>query len=202
MAVASEANTLNTHDEPAAGIMHTSTGRGGSGDAIDIDEKPWSVAFKEDPPDVREVEFDEEEMSARWYSTGEYFFIKKEALCLCRRMCTTNIEDTDTLSTRGLEIVDDSQVKQRKKMIDNVVKCVLEEQQRNGSDPDSLAPLYQELSQSCKRRSIENAINDHKDAECYLADTKKRLSAKNNTQPKMKGCLPSLFRKIARWNIR
>jgi hypothetical protein len=51
------------------------------------------------------------------------------------------------------------------------VRCVLEEQQRNGSDPDSLAPLYQELSQSCITRSIVNATDDARNA-----DTKQYLN--------------------------
>lgn len=158
--------------------------------------KTCLVAFNEDPH-VHEVYIDNEELQARWYSNGEYFFIKKEALGVVRRMAKTNIKDTNTVSTRGLEIVDDSQRKRRKQNIDNVVRCILDEQERNGSDPKILSPLYQTLSHVCIMKSIEHAANDAKDAEQYLADTKLYLNATTESHTKRQGFLRSFLGKLA-----
>lgn len=194
MAVANEDHRIDDNDEPSLSVMN----QRGQGVGAADQEKNSLVAFREEPPDVVEVHIDEEELQARWYSTGEYFFIKKEALSLARRMSNTKIKDTNTITTRGLEIIEDSQVKQRKQKIDNVVRCVLDAQERSGSDPEILAPIYRQLSHSCITRSIESATDDARDAALYLADMTENSSAKGKPRPRRKGFLQSFFGKDVR----
>lgn len=170
MAVANEDHVVNASDSALASTSANPT------------KNVRAVAFKEDPPEIREVRIDEDEVQDRWYSNGEYFFIKKEALSVVRRMSSATVQDTNSISTRGLEIIDDRRVKVRKKAIDGVVKCILEAQRISGSDPEYLAPLYQEMAQPSVRKSLENANCDAKDAEQYLADTKKQLGADEKTR--------------------
>lgn len=130
-----------------------------------------SVSFVEGPPKIQEVHIDEDEVKQRWYTNGEYFFIKKEAMNSVRRLATTRVEESDSFSSRGLEIVDDAQVKRRKETIDGTVQTILEAQSKRGSNPEMLSPLYKQITQSCIKESLQNATRDANDAKEYHRDS-------------------------------
>ena len=193
MAVANDEHSIGAGDSGLTSPLYPD---GGSSEMVPP-QKVRAVAFKDDPPEVREVRIEEYEVQERWYSNEEYFFIKKEALRVLRRVSRSNIEDTNAITTRGLEIVDDKQVKQRKQAIDSVVKCILEAQQISGSNPEHLSPLYQEMTQECVRKSLDNANSDAKDAEVYLADTKKELNTETKIRRTRLRMFQSLYRRFS-----
>jgi hypothetical protein len=146
------------------------------------------VMFQEEP-EVRE--FPEPfscELQERWYTSIEYFFIKKDAMNLVRRMSSTRIQDSNTVSTRGLEIVDEERVRVRRKAIDTAVHTVLKEQEERGkdADPEHLAAVYRRVSQDHVRKSIETANDDAKEAQTYLKDTRKSIKGYGKKRGKLK----------------
>lgn len=125
--------------------------------------------FKDDI-DVREVvKPSVSEFRNRWYTQGEYFVIKKQAMNTVRRMATTTLQDDDRICTRGLEIVDDEAVKRRKLHINSTVQRVLQEQedQRTGKDvdPEEIAEIYREITIPAVQKSIQTAHDDAQDVE-------------------------------------
>lgn len=192
MAVADEGHSIGLSLSSAGSTVYEDHGNS----SVDQQRKGLAVSFKEEPPEVHEVPVDKTEIQERWYSKGEYFFIKKEALNLVRRMSSSNVKDTDSISTRGLEVVDDRRVRKRKEAIDKVVKCILETQQMNGSDPECLAPVYKNMAQPCVRQSIDNASCDAKDAELYLADARRQWNFAARLKQKRFRLFHSLYQKL------
>lgn len=146
------------------------------------------VMFQEEP-EVREIQepFISEQQE-RWYTSAEYFFIKKDAMNLVRRMSSTRIEDSNTVSTRGLEIVDDERVRARRKAIETAVKAVLKQQDELGknADPEQIAAVYRQVSLDHVRKSIDTADDDAKEAEKYLKDTRKSINGGGKKRGKLK----------------
>jgi membrane-associated HD superfamily phosphohydrolase len=172
------ANDDDTHDHQASPCLNLSGDYG----QRPLNRIPTPIVMFNEDIEVREVATPStDECQDRWYSTGEYFFIKKEAMRTVRRMASTRLEESDTTCTRGLEIVISEVVKQRKQTIESVVQAVLKEQMKLGStrsDPEELARVYKQLNYPCIQRSIETAISDAKDVETYLADTRKTFRKK------------------------
>lgn len=163
------------------------------------------VLFSDVDPDVKEVEIEDAELQARWYSNGEYFFMKKEAMNTVRRMATTRIEESDTLTTRGLEIVDDAKVKRRKETINEAVRRVLDEQSKKGSNPDCLATIYNKVAHESVIVSIKTGAKDAKEAENILEDARRlwNPTCKPNSRDKKKAKswkprTPRLLKRLAR----
>jgi hypothetical protein len=108
----------------------------------------------------------------RWYTNGEYFFIKKDALNTVRRMNNSNIQETNSICTRGLEIVESEAQRRRKRAISCAVNAVLNEK---GAPPEAIAEAYRNATIECVEKSIEMAAHDAKDAESILKDVRKDL---------------------------
>ena len=135
----------------------------------------------------------DEEMKERWYTDGEYFFIKKDAMNTVRRLASTKgLKDDDRTSIRGLEIVDKTSVKEREARIKEAVKIVLERQRTltedttvGGADSASdgsvkraadeevlleIAKTYHEVACCAEEIAVQNACLDRKEAEEYLKE--------------------------------
>lgn len=141
------------------------------------------VTFENCKPQVTEYVIDDEELRHRWYSREEYFFIKKEALSLVRRMGNTRIAESDFTSTRGLEIVDETKARERREHISEAVQKVIHGQQKKGSHPEHLASISSKHSKANVRKCVATAAEDARDVESYLADTKESWTS---TQQKTK----------------
>lgn len=170
--------------------------------SVDRQKQCHHVVFSDVDPDVKEVKIDEDELKDRWYSNGEYFFIRKEAKSTVRRMATTRIEESDTLSTRGLEIVDDAKEKQRKKVVKEAIRCVLDEQSKKGSSPNFLATVYHNIAHESTIISIENGANDAREAEHILEDARESWypdsKEKTNNARRWKPRTPRMLKGLAK----
>lgn len=141
------------------------------------ERKIASVNFSENPPEVlQELTIDAAEIKQRWYTNGEYFWIKKEALNSVRRMSTTRVHESDNFTARGLEIIDDTQVRRRKETIDTTVQRVLEAQEKRGSSPEMLSPLYKQITQPCVKESLKSAKQNAKEAKAYMEGPSRKAS--------------------------
>ena len=157
------------------------------------------VMFNEDV-DIREVKKPSNaEFKNRWYSQGEYFYIKKEAMNTVRRMSTTKIREDERTCTRGLDMVEDTAVKRRKETIDSTVKLVLQEQEEN-NNPDEIAEIYKEMTSPCVEKSILAAQDDARAAACYQAEKQPSYSQKMRRRRMLRRIqsLSKLFRRSNR----
>mmetsp|Transcript_21363 Transcript_21363/g.34373 ORF Transcript_21363/g.34373 Transcript_21363/m.34373 type:complete len:210 (-) Transcript_21363:63-692(-) len=173
------------------------------------------VVFKSEA-DVKNVEIPgEDEMKERWYTQGEYFFIKKEAMNTVRRLGSTKgLQDDENITSRGLEIIDNTAVKERETRIKKAVGTVLRKQRslteeslddsstsgspgRPLTDFEAMAEIakeYREVSSSAELTAIKKAHLDQKEAEEYLEDVRSQLkkNARRNNGPRK--TLARLFR--------
>mmetsp|Transcript_108283 Transcript_108283/g.162015 ORF Transcript_108283/g.162015 Transcript_108283/m.162015 type:complete len:203 (-) Transcript_108283:109-717(-) len=129
------------------------------------------VVMFADSVNVHQIE-SYEESEKRWYTNGEYFFIKKDALNTVRRMNNSNIKESNSVSTRGLEIVECEALRRRKQAISSAVSTVLNEK---GAPPEAIAVAYRNATMESVEKSIEMAASDAKDAECILKDVREDL---------------------------
>jgi hypothetical protein len=111
-----------------------------------------------------------------WYSNREYFFMRRRATNMAKRM-----EDCDDEKdcSRGLEIVENNAVTERNKRIQELVQEVLQKQGQD-ADPEELAEISRNVSKDSRRKSLENAVYDAKHAEQYLSDTRKSWGRNDN----------------------
>jgi hypothetical protein len=135
-----------------------------------------------------------EESEKRWYTNGEYFFIKKDAMNTVRRMSTSSIQESDSVSTRGLEIVESEALRKRKQAVSSAVHAVLNEK---GAPPEAIAEAYRNATLECVEKSIEMAASDAKDAECILEGVRKDLEKNRNGKRKKIGDLMPLLTWLA-----
>ncbi|KAL3905498.1 MAG: hypothetical protein SGARI_004429 [Bacillariaceae sp.] len=161
----------------------------------------------------------DEELKERWYSNGEYFFIKKEAMNTVRRRVA---KDDDRTSVRGLEIVDKTCVKEREARIKEAVKIVLERQRTLTEDStigeaDSasdrsgkraadetvlleIAKTYHEVACCAEEIAVRNASLDRKEVEEYLKDFQQAETQETpkKTHRKQKSA-GKVFSKMFKW---
>jgi hypothetical protein len=112
-----------------------------------------------------------------WYSNSEYFFMRRQATNMAKRMedCDDEID-----CSRGLEIVENNAVKERNKRIQGLVQEVLQKQGQD-ADPEELAKISRKVSKDSRRKSLENAVDDAKHAKLYLSDTRKCWGRNDNS---------------------
>ena len=102
-----------------------------------------------------------EEVEKRWYTSGEYFFIKKDALNTVRRMSNTTIRESDSSTTRGLEIVESEAIRKRKSLIASAVKVVLDiEKQHHQQKGDRYGGGNSSLSSSPSASGSKKVVVD------------------------------------------
>ena len=147
------------------------------------------VVMFSDAINIHRIEYPTcEEAENRWYTNGEYFFFKKDALNTVRRMSSSNIKESDTVSTRGLEIVESKALKKRKEVISSAVQAVLNEK---GAPPETIAQVYRNATMESVMKSIDAGASDAKDAERILMDVRKDL-AKASKAKRKKDVMPLL----------
>lgn len=109
-----------------------------------------------------------------WYTSNEYFFMRRKATNLAKRMGEL---DNDVECSRGLEIVESTSVQERGEKIRELVQAVIEKQKQD-ADPEAIAELSKKASHVTIQESLKRAKDDATDAKHILADIRKEWSGK------------------------
>lgn len=129
---------------------------------IEVVDFPASLASAEKDEDV-------------WYTNSEYFFMRRQATNMSKRI---NHCDEEEDCSRGLEIVESTAAEQRNKRIQDLVQAVIQRQGQS-ADAEELAAVSRKASEGSMRKSLENAIYDEKQAIQILSDTRKAWRRKS-----------------------
>ena len=123
----------------------------------------------------------------RWYTSNEYFFMRRKATNMAKRM---EEMDNGEDCSRGLEIVESNSAQERNEKIQNLVKAVIETQKQD-SDPEKIAAISRKASHDSIQESLKRAKDDAKHARHILADIRKEWSGR---EKKFTTWLKNLFR--------
>ena len=133
----------------------------------------------------------------RWYTSNEYFFMRRKATNMAKRMDELDKGDGD--SSRGLEIVESTSVEERNEKIKQLVQAVIQKQKQD-ADPEAIAAISRKASQDSIQESLRKAKDDEKHAKHILADVRKEYGGKKKKLSSKLKKLFLFFRKKKRWS--
>ena len=202
-------------DSPPSSVASCNKSRSDSTCSATSSKQQHHVMFQIQEEIVKVETPCDEEIKQRWYSQGEYFFIKKDAMNTVRRLGSCkSLKDDESISSRGLEIVDNELVKEREARIKKAVSTVLKKQRSLTEDSSiddgsastgrhfrasaatiEIAKEYHEISTSAEFSAIKKASIDQKESEEYLEDTKRqwKKAERRNRGP------TKLLRRLMKW---
>ena len=160
---------------------------------------------------------DEAELNERWYTNGEYFFFRRDAMNTVRkRERVKGLKDDDGICLRGLEMVDDAVLKVREALVKKAIQTVLEEQRThtdsntsNGDQQlssethhnDIIAKKYHEISYETIMKAIKIAEENQNEAQEYLGTTRIELSAKESSKERNSQDILNLLGRFFCWKV-
>ncbi|CAJ1963428.1 unnamed protein product [Cylindrotheca closterium] len=112
----------------------------------------------------------------RWYTGNEYFFMRRRATNLAKRLEECDDDDGEDCS-RGLEIVESTAIQERYLKVQRLVHTVVAKH-KQAADPEAIAELSRKASQDSIQESIRLAKNDAKHAKKILSETRKEWHGK------------------------
>ncbi|KAL3930463.1 MAG: hypothetical protein SGBAC_011757 [Bacillariaceae sp.] len=157
--------------------------------AVSQNEESKTVMFQE-KTELMDRNDEASKQEDRWYTSNEYFFMRRKATNMAKRM--DEVDNTDEDCSRGLDIVEPNNVQERHEKIQTLVKAVMEKQKEDAS-PETIAQLCRKASQDSIEDSIRLAKCDAKDAKKILADIRKEWCGEKET--KLSAKIKHLFRR-------